>query len=399
MGGINGAALLGGAIIVAQPDKRIDSCPSWGHLSKFNLGDRTAFARRAAREAAVAERKAGAADAEAVAEESAAPVAGGAAAATVEASPAAGMEIESSSSSGRGAAAAADSSLSSSSSSSSRPASSSENPLVLTAVGYKELLDWAAQCKTVKGLLAAGPPPPAPAAVPPVRRGPAAAVSAAPSASGLQEGGAVSGVKRAREAEAGEVAAAAPSVSAAVTAPAEAPPSQDTQATQIVVDDESAVAAVVSSSSSAPAAGGAGAASSSEASGAAHLRPKKVKRKDPHAIKATKLTLWQRQELVFKGADSLIIASEEDPLQHLLACIRFMKPAGAVSIFHNDLSVLTNCYRVAKHLNLALSAQLSEIWTRDYQVLPERTHPVMSTHGASSYTLTFYVSDNKYCVL
>jgi hypothetical protein len=31
--------------------------------------------------------------------------------------------------------------------------------------------------------------------------------------------------------------------------------------------------------------------------------------------------------------------------------------------------------------------ELMEIWTRDYQVLPERTHPTMKMHAASGYLL------------
>lgn len=32
--------------------------------------------------------------------------------------------------------------------------------------------------------------------------------------------------------------------------------------------------------------------------------------------------------------------------------------------------------------------ELHETWTREYQVLPSRTHPTMMTHGASGYLLT-----------
>jgi len=37
---------------------------------------------------------------------------------------------------------------------------------------------------------------------------------------------------------------------------------------------------------------------------------------------------------------------------------------------------------------LAINVRIEELWTREHQVLPMRTHPQMSMHGASGYVLS-----------
>jgi tRNA (adenine58-N1)-methyltransferase non-catalytic subunit len=37
-----------------------------------------------------------------------------------------------------------------------------------------------------------------------------------------------------------------------------------------------------------------------------------------------------------------------------------------------------------------LLVQLSEVWSRELQVLPGRTHPLMNMHGASGFVLAGY---------
>lgn len=36
----------------------------------------------------------------------------------------------------------------------------------------------------------------------------------------------------------------------------------------------------------------------------------------------------------------------------------------------------------------AINIRIEELWTREYQVLPLRTHPHMSMHGASGFVLS-----------
>ncbi len=49
---------------------------------------------------------------------------------------------------------------------------------------------------------------------------------------------------------------------------------------------------------------------------------------------------------------------------------------------------LANCYDVLIQKDIALNLELTETWTRVYQVLPSRTHPMMNMNGASGYLLS-----------
>ena len=55
--------------------------------------------------------------------------------------------------------------------------------------------------------------------------------------------------------------------------------------------------------------------------------------------------------------------------------------------------------RTAFELAKGFNYFLFQTWTRPYQVLPERTHPVMVMHGASGYILSGIVVDSPYSAM
>lgn len=56
--------------------------------------------------------------------------------------------------------------------------------------------------------------------------------------------------------------------------------------------------------------------------------------------------------------------------------------------FDFPLQPLGELFDVLHRTKQAVNMEVSETWTRQYQVLPSRTHPTMNTNGASGYILS-----------
>ena len=57
---------------------------------------------------------------------------------------------------------------------------------------------------------------------------------------------------------------------------------------------------------------------------------------------------------------------------------------------------LVECQKLLLDHNLVTKLELFETWTRHYQVLPNRTHPTMQTHGASGFILWGYTVESHF---
>ncbi|KAK7103104.1 tRNA (adenine(58)-N(1))-methyltransferase non-catalytic subunit TRM6-like [Littorina saxatilis] len=93
--------------------------------------------------------------------------------------------------------------------------------------------------------------------------------------------------------------------------------------------------------------------------------------------------------LMEKSLDSLIIATRHDPvslLQRLLPCVG---PSRPVVVFCQHKEPLVECYSVVKESGRGVQMKLAESWYRHYQVLPSRTHALMSMSGTGGYLLSF----------
>lgn len=87
--------------------------------------------------------------------------------------------------------------------------------------------------------------------------------------------------------------------------------------------------------------------------------------------------------------DALIVCTRQHPLSIVLFLLRFLHVSRPFAIFSPYKEPLTECYFALKARGCVL-LKLSETWMRQYQVLPERTHPMVNMSGGGGYLLTGY---------
>ncbi|XP_023228861.1 tRNA (adenine(58)-N(1))-methyltransferase non-catalytic subunit TRM6-like [Centruroides sculpturatus] len=86
--------------------------------------------------------------------------------------------------------------------------------------------------------------------------------------------------------------------------------------------------------------------------------------------------------------DGLLIACKHHPKNMLLKLLEFLSPSSPFAVFCNYQTPLVECYSELKEKGNAILMNLTESWLRNYQVLPERTHPDVSISGSGGYLLT-----------
>ena len=85
---------------------------------------------------------------------------------------------------------------------------------------------------------------------------------------------------------------------------------------------------------------------------------------------------------------SLIIASRFDSIRILSELFQFLADSGTLVVFGTSVQPLVECHEMLNRSGQAIDVQLAETWTREQQVLTDRTHPTMRMHAASGYLLT-----------
>eukprot|EP01126_Amoeba_proteus_P059199 TRINITY_DN7712_c0_g1_i16.p1 TRINITY_DN7712_c0_g1~~TRINITY_DN7712_c0_g1_i16.p1 ORF type:complete len:140 (-),score=23.91 TRINITY_DN7712_c0_g1_i16:79-498(-) len=65
-------------------------------------------------------------------------------------------------------------------------------------------------------------------------------------------------------------------------------------------------------------------------------------------------------------------------------------------LYSEFMQPLVDCYEAVKTTESAIGLELAESWLREYQVLPNRTHPAMNTSGGSGYVLTGTKIDSNF---
>lgn len=92
-------------------------------------------------------------------------------------------------------------------------------------------------------------------------------------------------------------------------------------------------------------------------------------------------------ELMRDNLDALIIVAKEHPIQIVNALLPFIKPSRPVVIFHLSREILMETFVELKSSNKATALKLTSNWLRNYQVLPNRTHPDVNMNGNSGFIL------------
>uniref|UniRef100_A0A8C5C2M9 tRNA (adenine(58)-N(1))-methyltransferase non-catalytic subunit TRM6 n=1 Tax=Gadus morhua TaxID=8049 RepID=A0A8C5C2M9_GADMO len=102
-----------------------------------------------------------------------------------------------------------------------------------------------------------------------------------------------------------------------------------------------------------------------------------------------------------KNADGLIIASRFHPSPVLLGLIKFLAPSRPFVVYSQYKEPLIECYTKLKENSnkehcAVINLQLTDSWLRHYQVLPNRTHPVLQMSGGGGYLLSGTTVDMQY---
>jgi tRNA (adenine-N(1)-)-methyltransferase non-catalytic subunit len=107
------------------------------------------------------------------------------------------------------------------------------------------------------------------------------------------------------------------------------------------------------------------------------------------ARKLTRHTPAEAKEWVEqRPCDSLIIASCYDPTETLLGLLPYLAPSCPFVVYSEFVEPLTECFRELQRQDLAINLRVSDTWTREYQVLPGRTHPNMNMSQSGGFILT-----------
>ncbi|XP_065819742.1 tRNA (adenine(58)-N(1))-methyltransferase non-catalytic subunit TRM6 isoform X2 [Labrus bergylta] len=89
-----------------------------------------------------------------------------------------------------------------------------------------------------------------------------------------------------------------------------------------------------------------------------------------------------------RNADGLVIASRFHPCAVLMGLLKFLSPSRPFVVYSQYKEPLIECYTKLKEQGGAINISLRDTWLRHYQVLPNRTHPVLLMSGGGGYVLS-----------
>ncbi|KAG7099670.1 hypothetical protein E1B28_001495 [Marasmius oreades] len=94
-----------------------------------------------------------------------------------------------------------------------------------------------------------------------------------------------------------------------------------------------------------------------------------------------------REELFAGEFDGLIIASQYDPSSILERLAPYVAGSASIVVHSPHLQVVADLQTELRSAPGFLAPTVTEVWTRQYQILPGRTHPTMNTSGSGGYLL------------
>ncbi|XP_055042502.2 tRNA (adenine(58)-N(1))-methyltransferase non-catalytic subunit TRM6 [Misgurnus anguillicaudatus] len=110
---------------------------------------------------------------------------------------------------------------------------------------------------------------------------------------------------------------------------------------------------------------------------------KKVKLEEKRRKLTSASALLQGQ-----NADGLVIASRFHPCPVLMRLLKFVAPSRPFIVYCQYREPLIECYTKLREQGGAINLRLTDSWLRHYQVLPNRTHPVLLMSGGGGYLLS-----------
>lgn len=95
-------------------------------------------------------------------------------------------------------------------------------------------------------------------------------------------------------------------------------------------------------------------------------------------------------ELLRENLDALVIVAKEHPVTIVNALLPFIKPGRPVVIFSLSRDILVETFINLKSSSKVTGLKLTSNWLRNYQILPNRTHPDVNMNGNSGFVLHGY---------
>ncbi|XP_042359863.1 tRNA (adenine(58)-N(1))-methyltransferase non-catalytic subunit TRM6 [Plectropomus leopardus] len=115
----------------------------------------------------------------------------------------------------------------------------------------------------------------------------------------------------------------------------------------------------------------------------ARAEEKKVKQEEKRKKLAAAAALLEGM-----NADGLVIASRFHPCPVLMGLLKFLSPSRPFVVYSQYKEPLIECYTKLKEQGGTVNLRLTDTWLRHYQVLPNRTHPVLLMSGGGGYLLS-----------
>jgi len=84
----------------------------------------------------------------------------------------------------------------------------------------------------------------------------------------------------------------------------------------------------------------------------------------------------------------ILIASEANPTEILAATLKYIQGGATIVVFSSFIEPLGECFEYLKANNAGLNLRINEIFSREQQVLPDRTHPHMMMQAFSGFVLS-----------
>jgi len=103
----------------------------------------------------------------------------------------------------------------------------------------------------------------------------------------------------------------------------------------------------------------------------------------PHAP-----SVAETQAELQRGFDSLVVAGLLSPKLLVMPLLRLLKPSSPIVVYSPTPEPLLELQEMLIREEAAMNLHISESWMREHQVLPGRTHPLMSMSGSSGFLLS-----------
>jgi tRNA (adenine-N(1)-)-methyltransferase non-catalytic subunit len=84
----------------------------------------------------------------------------------------------------------------------------------------------------------------------------------------------------------------------------------------------------------------------------------------------------------------LIVHDQFQPTDIVKTIWFTLQSSATMCVFSPYVQPLAELQEMLIHQKMAANVKIEELWTREHQVLPMRTHPNMSMHGASGFILS-----------